>query len=272
MPSPFPGMDPFLERPDLWHELHASFAGVAKLSLGPAVGPGYQCRVEEHLFIHERSAEERRLLGRGVLSVHDRDASPTPAGGTAVAPAAPPLRRQLPPAIDVERLRRLEIRDSGTRQVVTVVELLSPTNKRPGGDRDLYLSTRAQLLESDANLVEIDLLRRWPRMPVVDPPACDYLILVSRAWERPTADLWPLSVRDGLPHVPIPLREHEPDVPFDLRAVLDQLYAASNYSPLVYADVPPPPLPPADAEWATRVLRDAGLTPPETHSADSPAE
>ena len=269
MPSPFPGMDPYLEHPDYWQDLHAGFAGAAKLDIGPRVGPRYACRVEETLYLHELSAEERRLVGRGDVTVHDTRGDQTaegPASG-AVASAAPPLRRVVTPAVDIERLRRVELRDRRTRRVVTVIELLSPTNKRPGPDRDHYLAKRRELLESGASLVEIDLLRGWPRMPIEDLPASDYLILVSRPWELPTGKLWPVSVRDPLPLVPIPLRREDGDVPFDLRGVLDRLYDASGYGGEPYETPPDPPFDPADAAWAGEILRDAGLAPPDPDPA-----
>ena len=277
MPSPFPGMDPFLEHLDYRQSLHAAFAGVAQLELGAKVGPNYACRVEETLSLHELSAGERRLVGRGDVTVHDADGVPTfekPSSGSAASATVPPLRRVVVPAVvvpavDVERLRRVELRDRRTRRVVTVIELLGPTNKRPGPDRDQYLAKRRALLEGGASLVEIDLLRGWPRMPVDRLPECDYLILVSRPWELPVGELWPVSVRDPLPPVPIPLRREDGDVPFDLRGVLDRLYDASGYGGEPYEQPPDPPLSDDDAAWAAGVLADAGLTPPAVPRSES---
>ena len=110
------------------------------------------------------------------------------------------------PPVDVERHSYLEIRDRENRQLITVIELLSPSNKKLGSDRDQYLAKQHQLLSSTANLVEIDLLRGGPRMPWLDMPVCDYCVVVSRVAERPRAGIWPIQLRERLPLIPVPLR------------------------------------------------------------------
>ena len=124
----------------------------------------------------------------------------------------------MPLTVDVEHLSFVEIRDRQGRDLVTVIELLSPTNKRPGPDREQYLAKRRQLLASGVHLVEIDLLRGHPRLPLDDLPPCDYYVMVSRAEERPQAGLWPLGLRDPLPPIPVPLRAADPDASLDLQA------------------------------------------------------
>src|SRR6202011_1559181 len=109
------------------------------------------------------------------------------------------------PLQDIERVPFLEVRDRQGRELVAVIELLSPSNKRPGEDREQYLAKRRELLRSPAHLVEIDLLRGGPPMPLEDRPVCDYSVLVSRAERRPVAAFWPLRLRDRLPVIPIPL-------------------------------------------------------------------
>ena len=99
----------------------------------------------------------------------------------------------------------VEIRERDTCRVVTAIELLSPTNKNPGPDRELYLSKRLRYSQSDVHLVEIDLLRGGHRMPVEGLPACDCYVQVSRVEERPSVGLWPIMLRDPLPTIPIPL-------------------------------------------------------------------
>jgi hypothetical protein len=115
--------------------------------------------------------EERRLIGRADVEVSDR--TPAEARTGQVGVLAAPARVELPPAIDVERLSFLEVRDRKSRQVVSVIELLSPSNKAIGSDRDQYVNKRTQLLSSPVHLVEIDLLRGGPRMPFFGLPTCD---------------------------------------------------------------------------------------------------
>jgi hypothetical protein len=163
------------------------------------------------------------------------------------------------PAVDVEELSFLEVRDRHNRQLITVLELLSPSNKRPGDDRRQYLLKRNQLLASSVNFVEIDLLRGWGRLPMQRAPACDYCILVSRAEERPDAGIWPVSLRDTLPVVPVPLRSGEADARLDLQAALHRIYDAAGYGYYAYEGQPEPPLSSTDAAWAQQCLVETGV-------------
>src|SRR5262249_40379790 len=152
-------------------------------------------------------------------------------------------------AIDVERLAFLEIRDRKSRELITVIELLSPANKRPGPHREQYLSKRGQVLASPAHLVEIDLLRGGLAMPGADRPACDYAVMVSRAPERPSAEFWPVGLRDRLPVIPIPLRTGDPDAQLDLQELLDRIHDTGGYAYYIEGQ-PDPPLRPDQAAWA----------------------
>jgi hypothetical protein len=156
----------------------------------------------------------------------------------------------------VERLAYVEIRDRRNRELVTVVELLSPSNKRPGSDREQYLAKREQILGSSAHLVEIDLLRggRPMPMPIADRPDCDYSVLVSRVEERPDAGFWPIRLRDRLPVIPVPLRAPDANAQLDLQTILHRLYDAAGYEDYIYEGAPDPPLSPEDAAWAQTLL------------------
>src|SRR5262245_17621717 len=145
MPSPFPGMNPYLEQEDVWHDFHQRFATAVAEALGPQVFPSYIVKIDEHIFIHEPPAEQRQLLGRPdtFLAPSGREGS-TPAGaGVLEAPV-----RFVLPAVDEERQPFVEIRDRQSRQVITVIELLSPSNKDPGPDRVQYLGKRGEILRS----------------------------------------------------------------------------------------------------------------------------
>jgi hypothetical protein len=210
-------MNPYLEHDDAWHNFHEQFPFVAVELLVPQVGPNYFVKVDEHVYIHELP-EERR------------------------------------PQVDRLGLSYLEIRDRRSRRLVTVIELLSPSNKAPGADRAQYELKRAEILSGRAHFVEIDLLRGWGRMPFAEGVQCDYCVLVSRYPERPHADLWPISLRDPLPAAPIPLGEGEPEPLLDLQAILHRLYDAGGYERFIYETEPDPPLAPEDAAWARSLL------------------
>jgi hypothetical protein len=166
-----------------------------------------------------------------------------------------PLYLRLP-EVDIHREHFLEIRDRRDRRLVTVIEVLSPTNKTPGPDRDQYVSKRREILGSRTHLVEIDLRRGGVRPPLDGLPECDYYVLVSRYQDRPEVGVWPQRLRDPLPTIPVPLTDPDEFVSLDLQRALHQAYDAANYGKYIYADRPQPALPPADAQWAEQLLAD----------------
>jgi hypothetical protein len=246
MPSPFPGMNPFLEQNDSWVEFHNDFILRARDALIVAVGPNYLVRAEERLILHELSADERRFLGTADVGIASL-LQPVPGDNVAVLDA--PVTLQLP-SVELEKLLWLEIRDRRSRRVVTVIELLSPSNKRPGGDLSDYAAKRRAVLAGSSHLVEIDLRRGGTRPDGPALPACDYYVLVSRVEDRPNLGFWPISLRDPLPAIPIPRDAPDPAVDLDLKAVLDHAYDAGDYGKYIYTESPDPPLSTADQVWA----------------------
>lgn len=255
MPSPFPGMNPFLEQSDTWEDFHHNFITWAQETLSAQVGPNYLVKIEVRLLLHELSAQERRFIGRADVGVTAPPNSAVlgPSGG---APAAP-MQLQLP-AVEVERHSSIEIRDRRNRRVLTVVELLSPSNKSPGSDRDDYLAKRREVLAGMTHLVEIDLRRGGQRPTPPQLPPCDYYVLVSRYEQRPKLDFWPLSLRQPLPPIPIPLLAPDPDVTLDLQAVLHRTYDTADYGKYIYGETPEPPLAAEDEAWARGFVPPAG--------------
>src|SRR5262249_11882003 len=158
------------------------------------------------------------------------------------------------PTVDVERSSLLEIRDRRNRQLITVIEVLSPSNKRPGPDREQYVAKREQVLHSSTHFVEIDLLRGYERMPMEPLPECDYCVMVSRVEHRLRAGLWPIRLRERLPAIPIPLRSQDKDLRLDLQEVLHRVYDAAGYENYIYDSTPEPALNPEDEAWARQFL------------------
>ncbi|HUY31286.1 MAG TPA: DUF4058 family protein [Pirellulales bacterium] len=254
MPSPFPGMNPFLEQSDAWEDFHQDFMTRARESLSAQVGPSYMVKLEVRLYLHELSAEERRYFGRADVGV---TAPSMERAGAAVAGGPAPVRLTLP-AVDIQRHSSLEIRDRRDRRVVTAIELLSPSNKDLGPDYDAYSGKRRGVLASRTHLVEIDLRRGGKRPRPPDLPDCDYYVLVSRYAQRPNLDFWPIGLRERLPVVPVPLVPPDGDVYLDLQALLDRAYDAADYGKYIYVESPEPPLTPAHAEWARQFVPGAG--------------
>jgi hypothetical protein len=253
MKSPFPGMDPYLEEPNLWPDVHLTLIIAMKAVLNASMPAGYAASADRYVWIHEPEATERtRTIRADVDIVKERE---TNGSGTAAVISAPCT--VVLPAVRHEGNKYLKIVDSRSKHLVTVIELLSPANKRPGLDREAYLNKRIDYLAAGVNVVELDLLRGGQRLPIEGelPPNCDYYALVCRARQMPSADIWPFGVRDSLPTIPIPLLLADGDVPLDLRVCLDRAWEESRYEEkLNYAQPPDPPLAPADADWARQLL------------------
>ena len=255
MPSPFPGMDPYLEQQVIWHDFHERFLPAAAAFLAAQVLPRYIVLIDEHIYLHDERPEGYSVAVRPDLTVAGGPGSRELAGGAVGVLEAP--TEVVLPEFDAERESFLEVLDRVSREVIAVVELLSPTNKQPGENRRRYLAKRAELLNSSVHLVEIDLLRCPRPMPADQRPACTYSVLVSRAGQRPQAGFWPLGLRDPLPTVPVPLRNGEPDARLNLRDVIDRVYDESGYRYFLYSHDPDPPLDGDDDAWARSLLPQA---------------
>ena len=257
MPSPFPGMDPYLERRGLWPDVHQTLIHECRAALAPQVAPRYYVAVEERTYLV--AEDEVSYLGKPDVTTVDRvSETPPPYGYAASAVIERPVTVTLPESDEI-RERYLEVRGTMTGEVVTVIEILSPTNKLPGEGRMKYEKKRCEILDSATNLVECDLLRAGRSMPMKPVPSSHYRILVSREWERSKAELYPFNLEEAIPEIPVPLRRGEDEPTLDLGGALAKIYDEVRYDLRVdYSQDADPPLPPADAAWADEVLRNAG--------------
>jgi hypothetical protein len=254
MPSPFPGMDPYLEHPAVWPDVHASLIQDIRRQLVPNLGESYYARTEVELFIREPSADQRTRFARADDAILiGRDAPSAASGDTAVA-ERPTTRMQLVDTLLPEKLRTIEIRTSQDDRVVTVIELLSPTNK--GDGRQKFVEKRARLHQAGVHFLQIDLLRAGHDLLPQEPPPGTYNALLLRVGED-VADVWMWTLRDTLPILPVPLANDDADITLDLRAALDITYDASRYSPRIYRGGPDtidPPLEGDLAAWARNLI------------------
>jgi hypothetical protein len=249
-------MDPYLERPELWPDVHNGLIAAVRDTLAPRLRPRYIVALEERVYVEDAGGTP--LVGRPDLTVVASTGQGS-AGARTTSPAAV-VEVELP-VPDRVRETYLEVRAVVDGDVVTVIGVLSPTNKRPGEGRRLYVQKRAAVLGSLTSLVEIDLLRAGDRMPLVTPPpACDYAVLVSRSWQRPRAHLLPFFLLDPIPLVPIPLRRGEDEPFLELGEVLSGLYDRAGYDLRVdYRSQPPdPPIADADRPGVETLLRGGG--------------
>lgn len=261
MPSPFPGMDPYLEHPGSWPNVHHRLITAIADALAPQLLPKYQVLIEERVY---------QTLGADSILVGIPDAvvqrTPSVPESTVMSSsvAAPPVVQPLTVTLPMpERVRQghLEIRDIATSEVVTVVEVLSPANKRPGDGRTQYEHKRLTILASSSHLVEIDLLRQWEPMPTLSHNIrSNYRILVSQSDRRPQADLYAFSLSDPIPSFSLPLRAADAAPLVNLQELLNGIYERSGYEFVIdYRRDPVPP--PANDEnvWIDQMLRQKGL-------------
>lgn len=246
-------MDPYLEDAELWPDVHHRLAVALAELLEPPLRGRYRVFVERRMYARAPDGTDGSFRwGRPDICVAEEEQEAPYAATPAATPeSAGPLWVRLP-APELEQEPFLEIRDAASGRVVTVVEILSPSNKTPGDGRRAYLDKRALLFGAGVNLVEIDLLRSGEPMPVwpaVQPGA--YGILVSRAEQFPTAELYRFTVRQPIPTFRLPLRPGDAEPAVSIRAALDRAYDGAGYRFSLNYDAPPPPPPlsPADSVW-----------------------
>lgn len=256
MPTPFPGMDPYLERRGIWEQVHTDLIVSIRRFLTPLVRPHYHVGIEERTYLAVLPPEDQ---GAGIpdvfLTASHRHAGGTPMTSTRATPTdVQPVVAELPMPEEIHE-RYLEIRTVPEQQVITVIEILSPSNKLGREGREQYERKRLQVLGSLTHLVEIDLLRGGQPLPMKVLGQSDYRLLVSRSQHRPRADVYLFGVRDVIPAVPVPLRPGASEPVLPLNMLLHELYDQGGYDLIIdYQQPPPPPLSEADKEWARQLV------------------
>jgi hypothetical protein len=279
MPSPFPGMDPYLEAPRIWPDFHHALATTVQGALNRALPRPYYARIEmrpeigivgdddgpRSIVSHIAVVKPIRPAGAATLARSASEGS----GGVAVldrpqSAISPSLRMRVPN----EPLRHhfVEIRDASSgHALVTLIEIVSPSNKRPGPDRRAYEAKQREILQSNTSLVELDLLRGGEGIvggpAIVEAasrlqPRPDYLVGVSRAWLRGAEldyELFSVRLDEPLPCIPIPLRKGGAEVPLDVQYTFQQAYDGGPYSrgAVDYRTAPDPLVRSELADWVT---------------------
>jgi hypothetical protein len=257
MPSPFPGMDPYIEDPEIWSDFHGDLAAEIRAELNRKIQPRYVARLTPRVTYEEVEVAQTRVA-RPDVGVWKPRSPETLGSRTAQAVAPSPVESAVPMELPLH-LYSVMIHETGTMQLVTSIEILSPVNKRPGHEAHAgYLRKRRELLRSDVHLIEIDLLRGGERPPLEKPvPRASYYITLSRKERRPVAEVWPIQLADELPALPVPLLEPDPDAALDLGSIVRAVYERGAYARQIdYSrQPPPPPLEPGEAEWARARVR-----------------
>lgn len=255
--NPFPGMNPYLEG-YLWPDVHHRLAATISELLAPQIAPKYVARVDLYT-VDDTSPEEDvgilypdvEVLRRKKIPVQERLASDSDVA------VATPVTTTIPAVTSVEvRIPVIEIRDRDKNQLITAIEIISPVNKRKPG-LEPYRGKRVNLHEAGVHLLEIDLLRRGAR-PFAHPylPKSHYIVTLVRAGSWRT-EVWAMDVREPLPVLPVPLKNPDPDVTFDLGKALRIIFERNlYYLSIDYQQEPPPPAFSEDDQvWMKELLK-----------------
>jgi hypothetical protein len=255
MQSPFPGMDPYLEHPALWPDVHNRLIAALADDLSARVAPRYYVRLERRTYLLK--ADDLVFIGRPDIAV-----AATP--GVSVCASQPATTSVTVLEVDVPMQDEvsenfLAIHEVKTSKLVTILELLSPVNKLHKQGREEYERKRGYVFRSWTNLVEIDLLRAGDPMPVVGAQVqSDYRILVSQGSQRPRAALIACTLRQPIPAFTLPLLPGDDEPEVALNHILHALYQRARFDlRLDYTQEPVPPLAEADAVWARELITSA---------------
>lgn len=254
----FPGMDPYLEDPNIWEGFHSRLVVYIGDALQTQLRPRYIASVERRVFVESPAGNRRPIITDVWLGARNNIHASSAA---AVADVDEAVIVELP-ALEV-RQSFLQILDTRTgMRVVTIIEVVSPSNKFHGPGRDLYLAKQAEVMASDVHLVEIDLQRSGshvlsvPEFIAQGNQPYDYMVCINRARGlRDKFELYPRRLRDRLPRIPIPLANDDRDARLDLQAVLELAYERGAYRDQLRYDRPcSPPLNSSDDAWAKELV------------------
>jgi hypothetical protein len=228
-------MDPFIEN-QKWEDFHTRFLTAISDALVTSVRPFYTVEVERRIYLeaHDPTTPVQSFIADAALLKTGRKPalqSEESQGGLAVLTETElEVKTCTIPYIEEHRETFLTIRRGKPSEVVAVIELLSPTNKRKGTDgRQLYTEKSSALLKTKTHFIELDLLRNGERTLVSEPPAGDYFAMISRAERRPFVEVYGWRLLNRLPIIPIPLAGDDPDVKLDLQQAFTLVYDRAGY-------------------------------------------
>lgn len=260
MSYPFPGMNPYLEHPVLWREIHKRLIVAIADYLSPQVRPVFIVVIQER--VYKDVDYDAVFVDNRDVAVKDSQITEKSEKGniTVAASEVKPIKVTLP-IPETFRESYLEIRDVNTKKIITVIEVLSPGNKRSDEGRKAYNKKRLEVLGSASNLIEIDLLRDGKPMDILDNHIqSDYSILVSSYYKRPIAYLYPFNLNQNIPKFPLPLYKGDKEPIVDLQELINGIYERASYDLVIdYSQEPVPKLSEENKVWVDGVLKEQGL-------------
>jgi hypothetical protein len=269
MQNPFPGMNPYMEDPLHWREVHHLIISFIHLTLNRTLPEEFASRIEERVYVEGWGKDY--YPDNMVVQVR-----PSPENRGGVATLAPervessisdtPLRLNFGTRTIREAFIEIRTADNAA-ELIAVIEILSPTNKTAGPGREEYQRKQRDVLDSLVHLVEIDLLRDGTY--TVAPPEkgtreragkFDYILSLHRGGEGNIFDIWPVPLHQPLPRIRIPLTEEADDITLDLQEIVNRVYEEGGLGRTIRYDKDPvPPLSPENARWANELLQEKGL-------------
>lgn len=261
MKSPFPGMDPYVESG--WGDFHTSLITYMRDMIRPQLPSDLRVRAQESIRVQEEGQPPQTYYPDvRVIEGSPRERS----AGTAILESVGVAEPMVLPVDVTEPPTQRSLRIIDTRsgkRVVTAIEVLSHFNKQGSVGTSAYREKQQDLIDAGVNLVEVDLLHggEWV-LAVREVPknlATPYRVCVIRARDPSYALFYAIDMRQPLPKFRVPLRTGDNDAIVDLQALFEQAYENGGGDDIDYREDPSPPLSPADAAWAHRLLQEKGL-------------
>jgi hypothetical protein len=226
MPSPFPGMDPYLEDDALWPVFHHQLVMCLYQILLPGLVDRYRARVNQRHYVTEQA-----LFTSVVREEHHED--------------------------------YIEIRQRADGRLITLVDLVSPTNKLNATGRNAYLAKRCEGKTAKANLVELDLvLQGQPTLEYSRDglPDWDYAVTVTRSTQPERYEIYTSTLQKRLPRFRLPLAADDRDTVLDLHTAFTRCYDQGGFAAKIdYTKDPSTPLIDEDRKWMHDVLKQQKL-------------
>jgi hypothetical protein len=257
MANTFPGVNPYIEAGGRWTGFHNLLIAACSELLNSVLPENYAAFVEERLEVVDLPGErpDRRQPDLAVA----RDVYTIPATGTStqltldIEPATLTL-----PDSEISPEAYIDIRSLPDQELVTSIEILSPTNKDATGHGG-YWHKRNGMIRQGVHLVEIDLLLEGRRLDVKEAlPTGDFYAFVSRGEQRPKCQVFAWSILRSIPRLPIPLKSPDPDVLLDLQSAFNSVVDRNRYEKTLRYEVPlSKSLSEQDRRWVEALVRDA---------------
>jgi hypothetical protein len=261
MRSPFTGMDPYLEA--RWSDVHVKLIVYIAEALQAMLPPGLRARSEERVLLQEESDEILREYRADVAIVRPSGTASRSqadsAGGLAIAD---PVIVEFNEGPVFDRSVKIIDVTSGNR-LITAIEVLTPWNKSAGRLNRSYRRKLSDYARAGASVVEIDLLRssrgrlKVTHSDLPEERRAPYLACIRKGWLGERWEVYPISLRQPLPAIPVPLREQDPEIRLELQPLIDRVYSAGGHDDIDYRQLPQPALTASDAAWAAQCIQSA---------------